>query len=479
MNIYEKLNITSNVTIIILSVGLMLACGFFMTRLTKLIKLPNVTAYVITGILLGPFVLKLIPQNIIDGMEFLSDIALAFIAFGTGEFFKLSILKKNGGRVLVITLFESLFSSLVIFLVVFFILRLDIILSLVLAALAATTSPSSTLMTIRQTNSKGEFVDTLLPIIALDDIVSLLAFSIAISVATFKTTDSFSIISIVQPILVNIGVITMGGLFGVIMRLLMTQKRSTDNRLIIAVALLFAFCGICSLLNISPLLGCMSMGTVYMNISNDDKLFKQLNYFSPPILLLFFVRAGLNLKLDILVNQSAMIGGLSLLVIGIIYLFVRIIGKYGGAFLGCLVTKRNKLVRNYLGLALVPQAGLAIGLAALGARAIQGDAGNALETIIIISSVFCELIGPICAKSALYFSRSYSNKLEDITDVTPVTDGDKIKTPIEILIERINRIQEQLPKHEEMLNEEENAFTEAAEEYYQNNNRRGFINRRR
>ena len=215
------------------------------------------------------------------------------------------------------------------------------------------------------------------------------------------------------------------------------------------------------------------MGTIYINITNDDKLFKQLNYFSPPILLLFFVRSGINFNLDSLFKPSGSIGTVSLILIGIIYFIVRIIGKYAGAFLGCWQVKKPKEVRNYLGLALIPQAGVAIGLAALGARTLGGEQGSALETIILASSVLYELIGPACAKLSLYLSKSYSTNLEDLTDVEMVDSQGNVKTDVEILIDRINKIKNQLPVHTE--NEEEEAFNEAAEEQYLYN-RRGFVN---
>ena len=257
----------------------------------------------------------------------------------------------------------------------------------------------------------------------------------------------------------------LGGAFGFLMKLMMPKKRSTDNRLIISIALLFSFCGICTLLDISPLLGCMSMGTVYINITDDDKLFKQLNYFSPPLLLLFFVRSGLNFKLDVLVNSSGSIGTTPLIVIGILYFFFRIVGKYAGAFLGCLAVGKPKETRNYLGLALIPQAGVAIGLAALGARTLGGDDGVALNTIILASSVLYELIGPACAKLALYLSHSYSTKLEDLAPVETTTETGQPKTAVELLIERIKKIQETIPPHELHAHEDEAAFTEAAEQY--------------
>lgn len=463
--IYDKLHITSMVSIIIISVALMLIGGFAITRITKRLRLPNVTAYILAGILIGPYCLNLVPGKIVQGMDFIADIALAFIAFSTGEFFRFSTLKKNGGKVIVITLMEACLASVLVFCVTYFLLGLELNFSIVLAALASATAPASTVMTIRQTNARGDFVETLLQVVALDDVVGLIAYSISISVALASMTGSFQVGNILRPLLVNIGVFALGGVFGLFLKLLL-HKRSTDNRLIVSIALLFAFCGICALLDVSPLLGCMSMGMVYINTTEDERLFRQLNYFSPPILLLFFVRSGLNFDLGALVNTSESIGSVSLLVVGIIYFIVRIIGKYGGAFAGCLVTGKDRLVRNYLGLALIPQAGVAIGLAAMGARTLGGETGKALETIILASSVLYELIGPACAKLSLYLSKSYSNKLEDMVPVTEETTGKEPKTEVELLIERIKKIQEELPKHNNPYFEDEEAFSEAAEEHF-------------
>lgn len=460
------------VAAVIISVALMLFAGFAMTRITKLLKLPNVTAYILAGILLGPYCLDLVPQTIIDGTDFLSDIALAFIAFSTGEFFKLDVLKRNGWRVVAITVMEAALASLLVFLVTYFLLHLSLPFSVVLAALASATAPASTMMTIRQTGAKGDFVDTLLQIVALDDVVGLLLYSIAIAVAlaSLQGAGSVSFATLGKPIVMNLLVLALGGVFGLFMKLLMPKKRSTDNKLIISVALLFSFCGICALLEISPLLGCMSMGTVYTNIAEDDKLFRQLGYFSPPILLLFFVRSGMSFQLDALVSTSGSVGGVPLLTVGVLYFLVRILGKYAGAFLGCLAVKKDRLVRNFLGLALIPQAGVAIGLAALGARTLGGQMGADLQTIILASSVLYELIGPACAKASLYLSHSYSNKLEDVAPVPELTPEGRPKTQAELLVERIRLIQETLPKQPE-ISDEEAAFNEAAEEQYLSPNR--------
>lgn len=447
---------------LIISIAAMLFCGFLMTRLTKLIRLPNVTAYILTGILLGPYCFKVIPSTIINNLDFLSDIALAFIAFSTGEFFKFSTLRENGMKVVLITLAESLLATVFVFILTYFVLEINLAFSVVLAALAAATAPASTMMTIRQTGAKGDFVNTLLQVVALDDIVGLVAYSAAISVASASISKkAFSVMSIILPLLQNIFVIVLGGLLGWILYLIL-KNRSKDNKLIITVSYLFLLCGLSALVGISPLLGCMAMGTIYINLSNDSKLFKAMNYFSPPILLLFFVRSGLNFKLDSLFTTSSF-GAHPLVLIGVLYFIVRIIGKYLGAFAGCLATGKSHKVRNYLGLALIPQAGVAIGLASIGARTLGGEMGQALETIILASSVLYEMIGPGCAKLSLYLSGSYSTKLEDLTDVAETDRRGKPRSEFEILTERIKKIQEAIPEYS-ISEENEEAFLEAAEE---------------
>lgn len=445
----------------VITVAIMLFCGFALTRVTKILKLPNVTAYIVTGILIGPYCLDLVPQIVADNTGFLPDIALAFIAFSTGQFFRLAALKGNGVKVLIITVLEACVASIFVFIASYYILGMNLAFSAVIAALASATAPASTMMTIRQTGAKGDFVNTLLQVVALDDVVGLLAYSIAISVALASLAsnapdNSFNLSDVITPILINIGSFILGGILGVVLKLLLPENRSTDNRLIISVAVLFAFCGICELAGVSPLLGCMSMATVYINITGDDKLFKQLNYFSPPFLVLFFVRSGVCFDLGMLLNpDSGAVGsaGVSLLTIGVVYFLVRIAGKYAGAFLGCFITGKSYLVRNYLGLALIPQAGVAIGLAELGARTLGGEMGSALRTVILASSVLYELIGPGCAKLSLALSHSYSydNKEKEEASESPEATSvynNSHEHAVNLLIERIKEIQSELPEHE-------------------------------
>ena len=342
------------------------------------------------------------------------------------------------------------------------------------------------MMTIRQTGAKGDFVDTLFSVVALDDVVSLVAYSVAVSIALSTLGSGFSATDVLLPIAFNILMIAIGIGGGFLLKFLMA-KRSTDNRLIIAVAFLFVICGVGAAVNVSPLLGCMAMGTVYINASNDDKLFKQLNYFSPPILLLFFVKSGLGFRLDALVDVNSSIGGMPLIVIGVLYFVVRIVGKYGGAFLGCLITKKDKKVRNFLGFALVPQAGVAIGLAALGARILDrngGDMGSMLQTVILSSSILYELIGPALAKLSLYLSGSYGKNAPAESGEGGGGSAATLRKPsreeeVASLKEKLCEIQHEISVKEYARSPEEEAFLEATDgsagaEY----NRRKFINKR-
>ena len=469
--LYEKLNATSPVSAVILALAIILLSGFLMTRLTKLLKLPNVTAYIVAGILIGPFCLKAVPQNVIDGSAFVSDIALAFIAFSAGEYFRISSFKGKGKQLVIITVLESLTASVLVFILTFFVLRLGAAFSLVLSALASAT----TLMTIRQSKAKGDFVDTLISVVAFDDVVSLFAFSVAISVAMATTSGTVNSQTVLLPLLYNVLMIILGVALGFVLKFFMA-KRSTDNRLIVSVALLFTLCGVGAALSVSPLMACMVMGAVYINASGDDRLFKQLNYFSPPILLMFFVRSGMSFRLDTLFDVSSRVAGVPLLLIGCLYFIVRIAGKYLGAYAGCRICKKTRKTTYTLGLALIPQAGVTIGLSELAARTIGGGKGAVIQTIIMSSSILYELIGPGMAKLALSLSGAIGGTQTDEKTTEPE------KSEREILIERMNEIQKEIDRANYARSEEEKAFSDAAEEQeelllnYEKN--RKFINRR-
>lgn len=382
---------------ILLSLSIILAAGFLLTRLTKLAKLPNVTGYILAGILIGPYVLNVIPRALVDKMGFISDIALAFIAFGVGRFFKKETFQDTGFAVLVITLMESLLAGIIVTLSVHYLFRLSWDFCLLLGAIATATAPASTMVTIRQYHARGNFVNTLLQVVAFDDAVCLIAFSLASALVNANIGANLSAADIIMPVVYNIAALVLGLLSGVILSKLITPNRSNDNRLILTIVLLLGISGLCAAVDISPLLSCMLFGTTYINLTNDKELFKQIEGFTPPILSTFFVVSGMSLELASFSSFG---------VIGIFYFFIRIVGKYLGAYWGCAITKTIKEVRNYLGLALIPQAGVSIGLAFLGKRILPEKAGDILLAIILSSSVLYELIGPACAKIALILSGS-------------------------------------------------------------------------
>ncbi|MBE6612509.1 MAG: cation:proton antiporter [Ruminococcaceae bacterium] len=465
------LGITNPAAQIILSVSLMLMGGYAATRITKRLHLPNVTAYILVGILLGPMVTGIVPQTVIDGMAFLSDIAIALIAFNVGEFFRLSALRKTGGGALLITLIEATVVSVSMFAVMYFVLRIGFALSIVLAALAAATAPTSTMMTIRQTRAKGPFVDNLLQVMALDNVIGLVTYSVAISLALAFTAGQVDAGTVLLPVAKNLGAAAIGAVFGVILKLLMPPGKSTDNRLIIAVGVLFAFCGVCALLDVSPLLGCMMIGTVYINLTNDKNLFLQMGYLSPPIMLLYFVRSGLNFDFSAFTNGGSF-GGSPLWLISGVFFLLRLITKYGGAFAGSAILRRPREVRNFLGMALIPQAGVAIGLSALGARALGGELGTALENVILASSILYEFVGPALAKMALSLSGSIG-RADDPESEPPPKDASELIAQVKKIreenareeSERVREMTEHGIYHPPPIGEEERAFTEAAEEH--------------
>lgn len=449
----------------IISIALMLFGGFAMSRFTKLFKFPNVTGYILAGVLLGPYCLDLLPSSVIAASDFISDIALALIAFGVGQFFRLSTLRKNGVKTLLLTLIEAFVTSISVFSACFWILDVGFAFSLILAAIASVVGPTSTMMTIRQTGAKGEFVDTLLETIAFDDVISLFAYSIAVSaaVATVSGNGEVGLNAVWLPIVKNFVAIAFGAVFGLLLKLLLPGKRSTDNRLIVAVGLLIGFCGICSLLDVSPLLGCMMIGTVYVNIADDNKLFLQVGYFAPPILLIFYVRSGAEFRFDTLFSGLS-IGNVPLWTVVPVYFVVRTLGKLFGAALGSSAVGKDKNVRKFLGMALLPQGGVAIGLAALGARTIGGDIGNAVETVILAACVIYEFVGPVLAKLSLSLAGAYSKKLEVIAPIDSTDENGKPLNEVELLIKRIAQIRSENPYKNSFQSDEEQAFTEAAEE---------------
>ncbi len=392
-------------TEVLLTLSIILFSGFILTRMTNTLNMPKVSGYILAGILIGPCCLNFIPAPMIEGMGFVSDLALAFIAFGVGKFFKKEVLMRTGKRIIVITLSEALAAGVLVTVVLKLVFRLNWEFALILGAIATATAPASTMMTINQYKAKGEFVDTLLQIVALDDVVCLLAFSIVSAIINGNEAGGFSAHDILIPVAYNLLVIVLGIFCGYFLSRLLIPARSKDNRLILAIAMLLGLSGICAAIDISPLLSCMVFGAVYINLTRDKKLFRQINSFTPPVMSIFFIVSGMNLDIGALQTVGA---------IGVGYFLVRIVGKYMGTYVSCLFMKTGREIRNYMGLALIPQAGVAIGLAFLGQRMLPPETGSMMLTIILSSSVLYEMVGPVSAKAALLLSGSISyGKKED------------------------------------------------------------------
>ena len=465
--LYESLG-NNTVAITIIAISAILVFGFLATRITKLLKLPNVTAYVGVGILIGPFCLDIIPKSVVSGSAFISDIALAFISFGIGEFFKLGVIKKNFKSITVITLIGIAVTSVLIFILTYFIFGLNLSVSIVLSSMSFVVSPVSTAMTIRQKDGKGDFVENLLSVIACKDVLGLILFSVAISVGAGLSLGNVTFSSVIKPVFLNLFMIGLGFVLGLVLKALMA-RRSNDNRLIVSIALLFLLCGAGSMLGVSPLLGCMIMGAVYVNISGDEKLFKQIRYFSPPILLIYFVRSGLNFDLKALTTTG--VTAIPLIVLCLIYIVVQFIGKYAGAYLGSTLMKKPKEFKLNFGLALLPQAGIAIGLSELAARYLSGADGTVVKTIILSVGIICEIFGPVLADLALRRSGSYG------ASETVVDEELSRRVRHEELVKKLNDIKSEISVIDYARSENEEAFMELEEEYYIPKNNK-FRNRR-
>ncbi len=413
MSLALHLNHTS---LVILELAAMLLSAFGLSRITKLLKLPNVTGYILSGILIGPHCLKWIDASMVENMSFVTDVALAFIAFGVGKYFTWSTLRKSGAQVLVITVLEALAAAAAISAAMLLIFDLPLSFSLLLGAIGAATAPASTLMTIRQYKAKGHFVDTILQVVALDDAVALLAFSVCATISQVtESPEQLSAASILLPIAYNVLAVALGAGMALALKWSERHVRSAYNRLLMVVILLLTLAGLCAAVDVSPLLACMALGMVHANVTEEkDLLFKTVDEFTPPVLTFFFVVSGMRLNVPALATAG---------VVGVVYFFVRIAGKYFGATLGAVLTGEERSVRRYLGMALVPQAGVSIGLAALGERMLSPEMGDLLSTIILSSAVLYEIAGPALAKLSLHLAGALNPAAQDDKKKQPASAG--------------------------------------------------------
>ncbi len=424
-------------------IALLLLAALLSTRLMKLLKLPNVTGYIITGIIMGPFVFGLLFNKFsytniqttpiyqfVDKIKWVSTIALGFIAFSIGTSFKISTLKAVGKKVVIITIFEALFASLLVIaalVVAHFIFPQQVSWELVLTlgAIASATAPAATLMIIKQYKAHGPMVDTLLPVVALDDAAALILFAILFQVATTIAagTGTFNVYKmLIKPIIEIVISLSIGAALGFLISLMNKWFKSRNNRLIIAIFSIFLACGLYYLFKnpklggfeLSSLLMCMMIGSIYTNMCKDSgRTLDVMDRFTSPIYLMFFVISGASLDLTIFFNKS----GLIVLAIAGIYLIFRVVGKWSGAFTGACISKCEPKIKKYLGFALIPQAGVAIGLATTSSALFSASTNETTKTagalviaIILTSTLVYELIGPMVSKFALKKAGEISNE---------------------------------------------------------------------
>ena len=399
-SILDNLMIESPSSAILLTLTIVVAIGFLITRLTRLLHLPDATGYIIAGILIGPSVFDVIPTSIASNFDFISDIALGFIAFGVGKYVIFEKDSKDRTRIFVITLCETIITLFAVVFVMRVIFGFDTAFSFLLGSIACATAPASTIMTINQYKAKGPFISSLIKIIAIDDCIAILLFHIVLFI-TATPAGNVTALGILLPLLYNLGVIGAGILFGLLLSAVGNKFKSKSQKLITGLLLMLILVTGCSLLGLSPLLACMAFGIAYSNATGDKEIFDIFHKFSPPIILLFFINSGLKLNLSMLASLG---------IIGIAYFIVRILSKVGGAYVGGQITYSSPRIKKYIGLALIPQASISIGLATLASRVLSTNLGETLSVIVISSAVLYELIGPILSKYAIFKSNSVSKR---------------------------------------------------------------------
>lgn len=376
--------------------GIILFTGMIMAKILSKFKLPNVTGYLIAGLVIGPSVLGIIPQESSDKLSIISEAALSFIAYSIGSEFNIQNLKRLGKGIITITVFEALTAVALVDLVMIFVLKQSIPFSLVLGAIAAATAPAATLMVIRQYKAKGPLVNTLLPVVAIDDAVGIIAFGISTTIAKalVSNTESISIVKIIFiPLLEIFFALLIGFIMGILLTYLCKKAKGEDGLLSLVIATLFATAGIAISLELSSLLACMMVGATLTNLDpNNKKAFTTVERFTPPVLISFFTIAGVQLNLSILKEVG---------LIGIVYVIVRVVGKMLGAFLGAKIANFPKNVQKYLGFTLIPQAGVAIGLSMVAQNTLPSPYGAQVRTIVLAGTVIYELVGPMITKIAL------------------------------------------------------------------------------
>lgn len=377
-------------------IAIVLFAGMFFAKILAKFKLPNVTGYLIAGLIIGPSILGIIPKEGADKLSIISEAALSFIAYSIGSEFNIENLRNVGRGVIVITIFEALTAVALVDMSMIFIFKQSVPFSLVLGAIAAATAPAATLMVIRQYKAKGPVVNTLLPVVAMDDAVGIIAFGISTTIAKaiLNNSTNISVFKIIFiPLLEIFFALLLGFMMGIILTYLSKKARGEDGLLSIIIAVLFATTGVAIRFELSSLLACMMVGATLINIDpNNKRAFTTVERFTPPVLISFFTIAGVQLDLSILKDVG---------VLGIAYVIIRVIGKMLGAYLGARISKFPSTVQKYLGYTLIPQAGVAIGLSMVAQNTLPHPYGVEIRTIVLAGTVIYELVGPMITKMAL------------------------------------------------------------------------------
>lgn len=399
---------------IFLSLSIALLAGLLLSRPAKLVKLPAVTAYLISGVLIGPFVLGAlnipgigIISEQIEGFGLISDLALGFIAFSMGNEFRLSQLKKIGKQATVIGVLQALITTIVVdvaLIALHFAMpdTLSIPAAIVLASVATATAPAATLMVVKQYKAKGPVTDVLLPVVALDDAVGLVVFAISFGIARSMGTAGVSPLAIIlEPLLEIVLSLLLGFVMGLLFTLCEKYFHSRSKRMAVSVTFVMLTVALSGLkfeigdihIAFSSLLACMMLGTVFCNICEvSEELMDRADRWTTPVLILFFVISGAELDLSVFAQWTVV-------VVGIIYIIARSLGKYYGANISARITKSDPNIIKYLGITLLPQAGVALGMAI---KAIElGPDGAIVRNITLFAVLIYEIVGPFLTKMAL------------------------------------------------------------------------------
>lgn len=383
--------------------AVVIAAGLFFGKMAKYLHLPNVTGYLVGGLIIGPSMLNIIDAEMIEHMYIIPSVALGFIAFSIGNEMKLIYFKRVGSRPIVIAIFEALFAVLVTFVAIILYLYItgqltliEVRFALVLSAIAAATAPAATMMVVRQYKAKGILTETLMSVVAIDDSVAIMLFGIfvAISNALGPISNQSSILmQIIKPFIEIFASLGIGFVAGILLTLGTRWFTGRGNRISLVIMFIFFTVSLTDFISGSPLLACMMLGAVFANMSPKYEEVNGLIYFvTPPIFIMFFVLSGAELKLSVLQTVG---------LIGIIYVLFRVVGKIFGSWFGSKITKAEPVVTKYLGYALIPQAGVAIGLSLVATQVLNPEMGAQIRAIILAATLIYELFGPVITKIAL------------------------------------------------------------------------------